>query len=84
MNRYNTLTCLVDKVRCWFGRHIYVPAYEVRQLNTLKGRYLHKEFRYKCECCKRHTRWYRWRHLDKFAAKHKPDWANCRLSLEQA
>lgn len=76
------LPALLDKARCFFGRHIYAPLYEVRQFNAPNGRYMYKQFRYQCECCRRPTRWLRWRHLEKFEAKHKPSWANSRHKLK--
>lgn len=76
------ITIALDKLRCFFGRHLYAPLYEVRQANASNGRYLYKEFRYKCECCERKTRWLRWRRLEAFEAKHKPNWSHSRLHLK--
>jgi hypothetical protein len=71
----------LDRISCLVGRHRYIPAYEVRQWHQSNGRYMHKEFRYECACCQRPTRWLRWRRLDAFNARYRPDWRHGRSQL---
>lgn len=58
---------MIQRIKCFFGKHNYRIWYEQRQWRYKKGnKHIRIEFRYTCKCCGKSTKWMRLSKLEDF------------------
>jgi hypothetical protein len=66
---------LWERIKCFFGRHRYQPAFHRRTWYAKrKQRYLITEFRLRCKHCDRPTRWWPQRRMAEITKKLNVRW----------